>query len=221
MHKIQVCDNNTPAFATFRYTYFTENLEHFETHWLPQAYEELQEMYQRSKAGYFANNFYGVGADADMVICDLDGKILEERVTVKEDVTLPLVNGYNCQTDIFAKKLELRVAKLQFQGQLYLVGKYRIEGGCFMTFWEQAYSKLPYYGNYSLITHYANRDEALVERYGDWKNIPAKAYEGDWAETHSWIMLEKYEETEPKKRWYQLGKNRLSQLMMDILGEAG
>ncbi len=235
MYQLSLSDHNLASFCTGAVRYFVESLEDFESQWKPHVGEGTFQCYERSKSGYYDNDFMAGGGDNDMVICDLGGKFLEQKVLTKEDFAFTIYNGWGCPSEIFAKKCILTLGKLEFQRETYVVAKYRLEGVCGKSRVGNQYphSELWIFGNPIL-----NLDiQSNVEEYrqtmknGCWDtSAPMETFAKDTLESFVWLTVEKRESPyvlPPEEReqweqdWYKLSREQLERIFIDIVGEAG
>ncbi len=236
MYKINLYDQNNPAFCTGSATYFVESLEDFEEHWKPKVGENTLEIYEKSKAGYYGNEFMAGGAEHDMVITDLGATFQEKKQLVKEDFRFELVNGWNWPSEIYAQKCMVKLGLLTFQREDYVVAKYRLEGVCSVNSYtgkRYEFKEISTYGNPILKVDIQSNPQDYVHKEPSGlrdSTAPKETFAQDTVESFVWHIVEKresmYSIPEEKredweKNWYKLSKKQLQNLMIDIPGEAG
>ncbi|MCD7955077.1 MAG: hypothetical protein LUG93_04835 [Lachnospiraceae bacterium] len=227
LYKITLMDENIPAFCSGGAYFFTEDIEEFEREWLPHAYDEQKERYQKSKAGECITDTWRDDPEDSIFQIDEHAEMLRRVVYTESDCHYKLLNAYGWPTDIYADKSRIEVASVRFRQSCYLIGKYRLEGVCQESLFSkegtaESYERIHLWGNpvfrkklYSGIKEYYSRPEP-TELVG----FPRSEFTRDVVETYCWICLGKRERPFLKKDM-KLTRKLIIALMCDIPGEAG
>lgn len=229
MVKITLFDNCCASCTSGTAKYFVDNLAEFETPWLAQATDPDQiQRFQQSRDGAVVTDYYSDDPSLNIVQIDDDAEVLSEFTRIYSDFHLDIFNAYNCATHIYAAQAEIRLRYIQFQGVPHLVGRYSLHGVC-QEWWftetpSTMYQQLCLWGNTIFSSHFQEQPP-LDNPFGDWRDHvhPKEAYQNDHVETFCWLHICSDPDGDIAKQGFDtlLTEEFLSNLMLDIVGEAG
>lgn len=216
MYKITLYDRNCNPICDGTAFWFVENLETFEKGWLSaQAVPDVKEIdrYYRSKHGEIVTDYYSDDPELN-IVQEAESRVLAERMYTYQDKEITLYNAYRCPTTVQFDKLEIRLRVMTWNGQCFLCGQYA-GLGCKQIWTEDddvfPYGVMNFYGNpIATYRSYFHKKEKWSDRKEDFKH--------DKIETFVWLPIKKVEED---YQIMELTEKELSELLQDIVGEAG
>ena len=231
MYKITVYDaNNNPICDGVTY-WFVEDLDQFETKWLPLQVKQgvhTVDRYYRSKHGEIVTDWYSESPELNIVQEDESSVITDNKHFSYSDIEIVLHNAYNWETTVGFKTLDVDLVVIKYDNEYYLCGQYKGIGCyCVNECWNRWYEKET---KYSQMHFYGNPIAEYKERMPDWdKQHDSDAYKDFYTndkdfykdesiETFVWLPIKKVDEN---YKIEDISKEDLSFLLQDIVGEAG
>ncbi|WP_317855475.1 hypothetical protein [Chakrabartyella piscis] len=223
MYKIMLFDRNGVGFCSGVASFFTEDLESFEKHWLDlEDDEDTKERYLKSKAGEIVTDYYSDDPSLNIVQQDPNCQILAEKKFVYHQKEWMLYNSYNCGSQYYADEVEIDLRHIKHQEQNFLIGKYKLTGVYTKDFFAaDAYTVCNIWGNPVLIqttseeTRDACRGRNIV--------MDKAVFRNEKIETYCWVTVGIYDSPEEMNlaELTDIPDELMERLMFDIPGEAG
>ena len=172
--------------------FFLEKLENFEK-LIEQV--KLNESYQFSKENRLLADFWSTNADGFNIDEDDESVIIEEKEIELNDHFLKLNNPYKSKDShlvedeavlIFARRIVIKYANIEFGGRYNLCAQYRMEGMCYRTPCD--WYTVPY--------QWINNPVIAGATPSDSKSWQADVYDQDWLETKAWVQIAEYDRAE-------------------------
>lgn len=231
MFKITLYDNNCCPISDVTFSFFVDDLENFEKHWLPlQARHDVEtiDRYYRSKHGEVIADYCTEDPTYNIVQEDKNAEICEERSFTYEDYAVKLYNTYRCSTDVEFDNLTIALRKIRYEGKYILVGGYvgkggkRLENRYIKASGETIkYSQMEYYGN-NIAIYFKRKPDwnkmFLADAYRDFYTNDKDFYKDEVIETFVWLPIKDVTKNYKIK---ELTEVEISTLLRDIVGEAG
>lgn len=226
MYKITLYDECCCPICDGTACFFTDDLEDFEKHWRPHAEEEQLKRYNRSKAGEIVTDYYSESPELNIVQEDKNAEILFEKEVVFKDKLFTLLNTYRWEKEVYAADTNILFRGIKFQGECYLVGKYRMQGVCqkpLIYNEEDEFETVKVWGNPIINCSVQFKAKWQKTDSGrDFLSYHKEDFAEDSLETYCWVTLGKYSEEELLSGTIDLTSDTtLICLMRDIPGEAG
>ena len=231
MYKITLGDVNLCPVCDGTVSYFTENLEEFEKHWVPlmSVYDiDTVDRYYRSKHGQIVTDTFSDSPELN-VVQQADGEIISKRNYRYKDKKVRLVNFFDIESEFLFNELHIHLAVIRYADDIMLCGQYEGKGCCRLEkIWNDWYKKdteycqMHFWGN--KIAEYKKRNPSWEDihsggdAYKDFYTNDREFYKDEEIKTFVWIPI-KYVDAEYKIK--PLTVKEMQVLMADILGESG
>jgi len=223
MYKITLYDECYSPICDGTASFFTEDLEEFERYWQPHADEEQLKRYERSKAGEIVTDYYGDDSELNIVQEDESAEILFEKEFTYKDKQFTLLNAYHWGTDVYAAETYIVFRGIKFNGDYYLIGKYKMQGVCRRDY-KDAYKTVSVWGNQVLVCNLQEKPSWYPTDDG-WRGYyeyHKEDFKEDSLETYCWVSLGRFSEENLLSGSIDLeSEETMICLMRDIPGEAG
>ena len=226
MYKITLCDANCASINEGTTSFFTDDLDEFESNWFQCAERDQLERYKLSKQGKVVIDSYSQNPKLNILQEDMNVEIFFEKELVIKNRKLSLLNTYRWPVEVYAAETRIVFRGIRFLGECLLVGRYKMTGVC------QKKSPLDNDNNFETIRIYGNpiikskRLEKPVwnEKNGEREfiNYKKEDFIEDSIETYCFVTVGWFSEEELKSENIALETDEIMiSLLRDIPGEAG
>lgn len=149
MFKITLFDAIGVSFCSGVATFFTENLDDFEKHWLNLIGDDddLKDRYFRSKAGEIVSDYYGDDPDLNIVQFDNKCEVVATKKFVYHNKYMTLVNIFDWESLIYANEVNIELTYIKHKDAYYLIGNYKLLGVGEVDMYSKKYRVLKPHGN--------------------------------------------------------------------------
>lgn len=223
MYKITLYDECCPPICDGVACFFTEDLEWFEKNWRPHAGEEQLKRYKRSKAGEIVTDYYSDSPELNIVQEDKNTEILFEKKILYKDKQFTLLNAYRWGTDIYAAETNMVFRGIRFNGECYLIGRYKMTGVCRKDY-KDTYKTVSVWGN-PVINCNLQEKPSWYPTDDGWRGYYVyhkEDFTEDSLETYCWVSLGRFSKENLLNGGIDLeSEETMICLMRDIPGEAG
>lgn len=227
MYKITLYDYNCSPIADGVTSFFVDEIEEFEKHWLEERFveKERKERYLRSKNGEIVTDYHTNNEEYNIVQKDKT-MILSERQYLFFDKVYRLSNFYGDKSYIYAKHGTIQLRYIKFKNKYYLIGKYCLKGVCReqdLIGVENRWVTCSTYGN-PIFKEKHTKIDIWTDREGQRRrDYSTDKFEEDEIETYCWVTIGVYDKKNDfnMENLKTLPDNMVEILMQDIPGEAG
>lgn len=206
-------------------TFYTDDLEEMERNWKPHANEQQLERYERSKAGEIVTDYYNsTDPELNMVQEDKSAEILFEKEVILKDKLFDLANAYGWLDEVYAAETRIVFRGIRFNGEHFLIGKYRMNGVCRKSFFmKDEFETVIVRGNPVINCNVQKKTTYCDTAEGRTRCIYQKEdFKEDSLETYCWVTVGEFSEEALMNGSIDLEANEIMvNLMRDIPGEAG
>lgn len=216
-YKITLLDYNTPAFCTFTFESFVDDIEEFQKRWFKLETEQSRkDNFLRSKNGEIVTESYENTNKYNIVQYDENCKIYKSCSFEENDFDIDLHNGWDCANKYHIKNLKVDIRWVRFQEYFYKIAKYKIHGiARYDEFGEFKFSVASCHGNNIL------EENKKSKKYSSDDFIE---YENDVIEAIVYLPIDVFEDEDElllDLKNENLTNKEIDALLMDIPGEAG
>lgn len=221
MYKITLYDESCSPICDGVISVFVDDLEAFEKYWLKFAEEQTKDRYFRSKAGELVTDYYGNNEELNIVQQCKDCKMFWEKEFELQNQMFELSNAYGCSSCIYAENAKIILKCVEFNENVHLIGKYRLEGVCRKDFFSKQWIKCDWWGNPFFIDGTFEKEMWIDEEGNRRRDYKKEVFCNDYLETYCWLDIVSWSIEDERKPIKKLTESIIAALMRDIPGEAG
>lgn len=218
MYKITLLDYNTPAFCTFAFESFVDDIEEFQKRWFKlETDQSRKDNFLRSKNGEIVTDLYDDSEKHNIVQQDKDCEIYETYLFERNNFDIDLSNSWGCVSRYHIKNMIIDIRWIRHQEHYYKIAKYKINGiARYGEFSDLKFSVANCYGNNILEKNRKSKE---------YTSNDFEEYAKDTIESIVYLPIDVFEDEEELllnlKNKYLLSYKEIDALLMDIPGEAG